>query len=197
MGTLLHISAEDEAFIAFNHEMDANSFQNEREGSKRHWFLLAGKKLKDWLVKLDAIAKEVEVELISRDISCHLAEVLEAVNKVLFDSMGFKRSMMIVVEFLPNGDLGAYLKRKGALRPLTTLKYAMDIAGGMSYLHENMPEPIIHKDLKPSKVLILNINISIISGHIPSLIYNLHVLHLVFRSGINSSPCVWYLCTHS
>ncbi|KAI3703623.1 hypothetical protein L1987_73815 [Smallanthus sonchifolius] len=103
--TLLHISAEDEAFIAFNREMDANSFQNEREGSKlssddkdlsqRESMLLAGKKLEDWLLELDAIAKEVEVELISRDIGCHLIEVLEAVNKVLFDSMGFKRSNVV------------------------------------------------------------------------------------------------------
>ncbi|KAI3776581.1 hypothetical protein L1987_46367 [Smallanthus sonchifolius] len=90
--TLLHISSEDVAFIAFNREMDANSFQNEREGSKRHCFLMAGKKLKDWLAESDAIAKEVEFELISRDIGCHLTEVLGAVNKVLFGSMCFKRS---------------------------------------------------------------------------------------------------------
>ncbi|KAK9065610.1 hypothetical protein SSX86_015011 [Deinandra increscens subsp. villosa] len=103
--TLLHISAEDEAFIAFNRAMDANSFQNEHEGSKlssdghdlnqRVSMPLAGKNIEDWLSELDAIAKEVEVELISRDIGCHLIEVLEAVNKVLFDSMGFKRSNIV------------------------------------------------------------------------------------------------------
>ncbi|KAI3798338.1 hypothetical protein L1987_33609 [Smallanthus sonchifolius] len=57
--------------------------------------LMAGKKLEDWLSELDAIAKEVEVELISRDIGCHLTEVFEAVNKVLFDSIGFKRSNIV------------------------------------------------------------------------------------------------------
>ncbi|KAL8209922.1 hypothetical protein R6Q57_006654 [Mikania cordata] len=103
--TLLHISAEDEAFIAYNREMDANSFQNEREGSKlssdgqdlnqKESMLMGGKKIEDWLSELDAIAKEVEVELISRDIGCHLIEVLEAVNRVLFDSMGFKRSNIV------------------------------------------------------------------------------------------------------
>ncbi|KAF5774246.1 putative protein SirB1 [Helianthus annuus] len=103
--TLLYISAEDEAFIAYNREMDAYSFQNEREGSKsssdgqdldeKESMLLAGKKIEDWLAELDAIAKEVEVELMSRDIGCHLTEVLEAVNKVLFDSMGFKRSNIV------------------------------------------------------------------------------------------------------
>ncbi|KAL8239011.1 hypothetical protein R6Q59_015578 [Mikania micrantha] len=103
--TLLHISAEDEAFVAYNREMDANSFQNEREGSKlssdgqdlnqKESMLMGGKKIEDWLSELDAIAKEVEVELISRDIGCHLIEVLEAVNRVLFDSMGFKRSNIV------------------------------------------------------------------------------------------------------
>nr|XP_043628776.1 uncharacterized protein LOC122600169 isoform X3 [Erigeron canadensis] len=103
--TLLHISAEDEAFIAFNREMDAHSFQNERKGNKVSFndedlnhtesMLIAGKRIEEWLLELDAIAKEVEVELASRDIGCHLIEVLEAVNKVLFESRGFKRSTIV------------------------------------------------------------------------------------------------------
>ncbi|XP_076912902.1 uncharacterized protein LOC143571337 [Bidens hawaiensis] len=102
---LLHISTEHEAFIAFNREMDANSFQNDREGSKvssdgqdlsqTGSMILTGKKMEDWLLELDVIAKEVEVDLISRDIGCHLTEVLEAVNKVLFESIGFKRSTVV------------------------------------------------------------------------------------------------------
>ncbi|KAI3670549.1 hypothetical protein L1987_87887 [Smallanthus sonchifolius] len=36
--------------------------------------------------EMDVIAKEVEVELTSRDFGCHLIEVLETVNKVLFES---------------------------------------------------------------------------------------------------------------
>ncbi|KAI3690373.1 hypothetical protein L2E82_48397 [Cichorium intybus] len=103
--TLLHISAEDEAFISFNREMDAHSFENERKGSKvsfdgqdpKHMesMIMAGKRIEEWLLELDVIAKEVEVELISRDIGCHLIEVLEAVNKVLFESRGFKRSPVV------------------------------------------------------------------------------------------------------
>ncbi|KAL7605429.1 integrin-linked protein kinase 1 isoform X2 [Lactuca sativa] len=61
--------------------------------------------------------------------------------------------MMIVIEYLPKGDLRAFLKRKGALKTITALKYALDIARGMSYLHENKPEPIIHRDLEPSNIL--------------------------------------------
>nr|XP_043607483.1 uncharacterized protein LOC122579380 isoform X2 [Erigeron canadensis] len=103
--TLLYISAEDEAFMAFNREMDALSFQNEREDTNvssntQKWDCIeampvAGKTIDEWLLELDLIAKEVEAELISRDIGCHLVEVLEAVNQVLFESKGFGRSPVV------------------------------------------------------------------------------------------------------
>ncbi|KAL2931057.1 Integrin-linked protein kinase 1 [Bienertia sinuspersici] len=61
--------------------------------------------------------------------------------------------MMIVTEFLPKGDLREFLKSKGALKPRTAVRYALDIARGMSYLHEIKPLPIIHCDLEPSNIL--------------------------------------------
>lgn len=61
--------------------------------------------------------------------------------------------MMIVTEYLTKGDLRAYLKRKGALKPLLAVKFALDIARGMNYLHEHKPEAIIHRDLEPSNIL--------------------------------------------
>ncbi|URD85252.1 serine threonine protein kinase [Musa troglodytarum] len=61
--------------------------------------------------------------------------------------------MMIVTEYLPKGDLRAYLKRKGALKPSSAVRLALDIARGMNYLHEHKPEAIIHLDLEPSNIL--------------------------------------------
>ncbi|KAK4795047.1 hypothetical protein SAY86_013041 [Trapa natans] len=60
--------------------------------------------------------------------------------------------MMIVTEYLPKGDLRDYLSRKGALKPSTAVRFALDIARGMNYLHENRPA-IIHRDLEPSNIL--------------------------------------------
>lgn len=60
--------------------------------------------------------------------------------------------MMIVTEFLHQMDLAKYLKEKKRLDPERALSYALDIARGMNYLHENKP-PIIHRDLKPSNLL--------------------------------------------
>lgn len=62
--------------------------------------------------------------------------------------------MMIVTEYLPKGDLHEYLKKKGPLKPATALRFAMDIARGMNYLHQNRPEAIIHRDLEPSNILL-------------------------------------------
>ncbi|XP_021294970.1 serine/threonine-protein kinase STY17 [Herrania umbratica] len=61
--------------------------------------------------------------------------------------------MMIVTEYLPKGDLRLFLKGKGALQPMKALRFALDIARGMNYLHENKPAPIIHRDLEPSNIL--------------------------------------------
>ncbi|XP_057992415.1 uncharacterized protein LOC110667784 isoform X2 [Hevea brasiliensis] len=103
---LLYVAAEDEAFLAFNKEMDARSLLNERRTAsvpmdEQEWdcleqMPLAGKKITEWLSELDAIAREVEAELVSRDIGCHLVEVLDAINVVLFELRGFKRSPVVV-----------------------------------------------------------------------------------------------------
>lgn len=61
--------------------------------------------------------------------------------------------MMIVTEYLPKGDLRSLLEKKGALKPTTALRYALDIARGMNYLHESKPEAIIHRHLEPSNIL--------------------------------------------
>ncbi|KAL0772456.1 hypothetical protein Bca101_037607 [Brassica carinata] len=61
--------------------------------------------------------------------------------------------MMIVTEYLPKGDLRQYLDRKGSLMPAQAVKFALEIARGMNYLHEHKPEAIIHCDLEPPNIL--------------------------------------------
>ncbi|OAY78034.1 Serine/threonine-protein kinase STY8 [Ananas comosus] len=61
--------------------------------------------------------------------------------------------MMIVTEYLPKGDLRAFLRQKVALKPTLAVKFALDISRGMNYLHEHKPEAIIHRDLEPSNIL--------------------------------------------
>ncbi|XP_076924687.1 serine/threonine-protein kinase 12-like isoform X2 [Bidens hawaiensis] len=86
-----------------------------------------------------------ELELLQKIRHPNVVQFLGAVTQ--------SSPMMIITEYLPKGDLRLFLKRKGALKPITALKFAMDIARGMNYLHENKPEPIIHRDLEPSNIL--------------------------------------------
>lgn len=97
---MLYIAAEDEASMALNKQLDAPSILNEHRdvssnslhgGHYLELMPLAGRKLSHWLSELDAISREVEAELVSRDIGCHLVEILEAVNLVLFEARHFKR----------------------------------------------------------------------------------------------------------
>lgn len=68
-----------------------------------------------------------------------------------------KKPLMLITEYLRGGDLHQYLKEKGALSPSTAINFALDIARGMAYLH-NEPNVIIHRDLKPRNVLLVNSN---------------------------------------
>ncbi|XP_077225674.1 integrin-linked protein kinase 1-like isoform X2 [Tasmannia lanceolata] len=62
--------------------------------------------------------------------------------------------MMIVSEYHLKGDLRSYLQKKGRLQPSKALRFSLDIARGMNYLHECKPDPIIHCDLKPKNILL-------------------------------------------
>ncbi|XP_042391076.1 integrin-linked protein kinase 1-like isoform X1 [Zingiber officinale] len=61
--------------------------------------------------------------------------------------------MMIVSEYLPKGDFGSYLRKKGRLKIIKALRFALDIARGINYLHECKPDPIIHCNLTSTNIL--------------------------------------------
>lgn len=60
---------------------------------------------------------------------------------------------MLVTEYLPRGNLHEIVKRKGPLSAAEAVRYALDVARGMTYLHEHKPDPIVHRDLKPRNLL--------------------------------------------
>ncbi|KAK4403046.1 Integrin-linked protein kinase [Sesamum angolense] len=69
----------------------------------------------------------------------------------------FRHEVNLLVKLRhPNiGDLHHYLKEKGALNPSSAINFALDIARGMAYLH-NEPNVIIHRDLKPRNILLVD-----------------------------------------
>ncbi len=60
---------------------------------------------------------------------------------------------VIVMEYLPNGNLIDYLSRKN---PSTKkkLNICLDILKALAYLHNRKPHHVIHRDIKPSNVVI-------------------------------------------
>ncbi|EYU31606.1 hypothetical protein ABFS82_13G042000 [Erythranthe guttata] len=90
--------------------------------------------------------------------------------------------MMIVTEFLPKGDFGAYLKKRGSLKLVTAIKFALDIARGLNYLHEHKPEAIIHRDLEPSNILRDD------SGHLKVADFGLSKLIIVAKTIKEDKP---------
>ncbi|CAN6273419.1 unnamed protein product [Urochloa humidicola] len=61
--------------------------------------------------------------------------------------------MMIVSEYHQKGDLTSYLEIKGRLKAHKAIRFALDIARGLNYLHECKPEPIIHGNLSPKNIV--------------------------------------------
>ncbi|XP_068332497.1 serine/threonine-protein kinase VIK-like [Pyrus communis] len=90
-----------------------------------------------------------EVDLLVKFHHPNIVQFLGAVTE--------KKPLMLITEYLRGGDLHQYLKEKGALSPTTAINFALDIARGMAYLH-NEPNVIVHRDLKPRNVLLVNSN---------------------------------------
>ncbi|CAH8325889.1 unnamed protein product [Eruca vesicaria subsp. sativa] len=100
---------------------------------------LAVKKLEDKVLSDDDQVRKFhdELALLQRLRHPNIVQFLGAVTQ--------SNPMMIVTEYLARGDLREFLKRKGQLKPATAVRYALDIARGMSYLHEIKGDPIIHR----------------------------------------------------
>lgn len=86
-----------------------------------------------------------EVELLVKVRHPNIVQFLGAVT--------LQKPLMLVTEFLAGGDLHQLLRTRDPLPPDRTVKYALDIARGMSYLH-NRTKPIIHRDLKPRNIIL-------------------------------------------
>ncbi|CAL5187680.1 unnamed protein product [Lathyrus oleraceus] len=102
--------------------------------------------------RLDRLAqdrdKEFKTELSAIGKTCHK----NLVRLIGFCDEGIHR--MLVYEYMSNGSLADILF--GQTKPMWNqrLEFALGIARGMVYLHEECDTPIIHCDIKPQNILI-------------------------------------------
>ncbi|XP_073007664.1 receptor-like protein kinase At3g21340 isoform X2 [Typha latifolia] len=111
---------------------------------------------------------EVAVKLLSGWSSQGMKEFLAETqnlrkvhHKNLVSLVGFCNDgehMALVYEYLPQGSLHDHLRGKiGLTRPLSwreRLQIALEAAQGLDYLHKGCKQSIIHRDVKPSNILL-------------------------------------------
>ncbi|ESW19585.1 hypothetical protein PHAVU_006G137500 [Phaseolus vulgaris] len=64
---------------------------------------------------------------------------------------------LLVYEFIPNGNLFEYLHQQNEDLPMTwdiRLRIATEVAGALFYLHSAASQPIYHKDIKSTNILL-------------------------------------------
>ncbi|XP_021990952.1 integrin-linked protein kinase 1 [Helianthus annuus] len=74
--------------------------------------------------------------------------ILECLGSIMHDGQ-----MILITEYLPRGRLYDMLIQRAGLDLPLALRFALDIARGMNYLHHHKPCPIIHNHLDPKNLL--------------------------------------------
>ena len=62
--------------------------------------------------------------------------------------------LCIVLEFCSNGSLRSFLQKKAGTWIGMRHGLAVDTAKGLAYLHHELAEPLIHRDVKPDNILV-------------------------------------------
>ena len=142
-------------------------------GIPKHYFHLANKKFGDWeippwelfifeykilgegsfskvylakwretFVVAKVIKDDVDKNLILREID--IMTKLHHPNIVQF--LGYiDTPFIIIMEYIPNGDISSHIK---FLKKKEKIKIMRDILQGLSYLHNRLPDSLIHRDIK-------------------------------------------------
>ncbi|KAM5556657.1 hypothetical protein ABKV19_024173 [Rosa sericea] len=84
----------------------------------------------------------------------NLVKILTCCSSTDYNGNDFKA---LVFEYMSNGSLEEWLHREnqsGSLNLLQRLNIAVDVASALCYLHDHCEPQIIHRDMKPSNVLL-------------------------------------------
>ena len=108
----------------------------------------AGKKIHDWLLKDEAILRQLVDE-------CHFLSQIRHPNIVQCLGVYFQQGVqapVLVMEFLP-ANLNSCIEKYGIFPKRISYSILHDVALGLCYLHSQSP-PIIHRDLSSNNILL-------------------------------------------
>lgn len=101
--------------------------------------------------RLHSHVEEAEIPSFLKEIA--ILSQLKHPNIIQFLGASLDGDLSLVTEFCGLGDLRSYLTKKSPVDPFVKVSFALQVAEGLSYLHNQQP-PIVHRDLKCTNILI-------------------------------------------
>jgi len=119
------------------------------------WATVSLAKFRGVQVAVKRIHKEIisrhNIELFQREMS--IAAKLRHPNLVQFIGATIEGEMMILMELMTT-SLRSQLKKDEYFTPKVVKSISIDVAQGLTYLHQIKPEPIVHRDISSANVLL-------------------------------------------
>ena len=97
--------------------------------------------------------KEIAV---NREINNELFVLSKCIHPKIVQFLGFTKqsdTVSIIFEYMDNGNLVEYMKNN-KLTKEQKIKIMIEITIAINYLHNRYPETIIHRDIKPTNILV-------------------------------------------
>ena len=104
----------------------------------------------------DARVRQMRLVTFQREAAL-LATLSNAAIPRIYDYFEYQGSIYLVLEMIIGNDLETLLSQRGSPFPEEELvRWSLELSEVLIYLHQQEPEPIIFRDLKPSNIMIRN-----------------------------------------
>tara|TARA_Y100000996_G_scaffold414869_1_gene407138 strand:+ start:127 stop:1035 length:909 start_codon:yes stop_codon:yes gene_type:complete len=162
-----------ELFIFSNRKLGEGSFAKVYLGKWRETFVVA-KVLNNVLSDKDKMLVLREIEIMTKLHHPNIVQFLGYIDD----------PFILIMEYIPNNDLLEHINKKSLkLREKKTIM--RDILQGLGYIHNRRPYSLIHRDIKPTNILLTNSKVAKITDFGLSKLINQNTLTDSINSNVN------------